>query len=506
MIKSKFIRYMQLELSEFYKRDHKNEKKTQMKKITLLLFVLLCFAVPLSAQKSSKKNQKKKQEEKTEITAETRKLSSIFADGLREFYSDNFTGADLSFKTVIMQDPKNDAAFYMMNKVKVAQKDFNAAEYYLSEARKLNPQNEWYLLEMAEIYDQVGIFKQSAKLWEEICVLKPDNEYYLLALSEAYLHLNRLPDVIKVYDRIEKMIGRNDEITVAKKNIYLYLNDVKSAAGEYEKLIKIYPHAIEYYLEAANIYSANGMNDKAWYFYETALQKNPQNAQLHIALIDYYNMIGKPEESRNSLMIALKSPEFPIEKKIRHLQTLFDQYNKTKDKTMLKQLEEIFEILSKTNSDNYETWSGFGMVHFLNDQYAEARKDFEKALSIHFGDYYVWEYYLETLLKMKDYTVIVEKADEISELFPTSALFLYTLGYAYNEMGNSAEKAITYLNQASIYAVDFDLIESTCNLLGDIYMKLDNKTEALKNWKKAIRRPGTNAQEIREKIARAEVE
>jgi tetratricopeptide (TPR) repeat protein len=136
----------------------------------------------------------------------------------------------------------------------------------------------------------------------------------------------------------------------------------------------------------------------------------------------------------------------------------------------------------------------------------EARKNFENALSIYYGDYYVWEYYMETLIKTEDYATIASKGNEISELFPTNALFLYTLGYAYDKMGTNTENAIECLHQASLYAVDLGLVESICDLLGDIYIKLDNKTEALKNWKKAIRRPGTNAQKIREKIAKVENE
>ena len=477
-----------------------------MKQIIILLLTLLCLATPLSAQKKSKKNRKTKTAEKLENIEGIRKNSYSFADGLREFYSDNFNVAEQNFKTVMTKDSRNDAAFYMMSKVKMAQKDLTGAEYFLNEARKLNPKNEWYLLEMAELYDKLGNFKQSAKLWEEICILKPDNEYYLIALSDAYLQLNKLSDVIKVYDRLEKIIGRNDEITAAKKNIYLHLNDVKGAAGEYEKLIKIYPHEIEYYIETAKIYSANGMNDKAWQFYESALRQDPKNAQLHIALIDYYKTVGKPEDSQNSLMIALQSPDFPLENKIHYLQTLFEQYAKTKNKTTLKQLEDIFTVLVKNNPDAYEVWSGLGMVHFLNENYTEARENFEKALSIHFGDYYLWEYYLETLLKTEDYASIVEKADEIAELFPTSAQFLYMLGYALDKVGNNAEKAIYYLNQAAIYAVEPVLIESICDLLGDIYIKSDNKTEALKNWKKAIRRTTPNTQKIKEKIAKIEGE
>ena len=221
-------------------------------------------------------------------------------------------------------------------------------------------------------------------------------------------------------------------------------------------------------------------------------------------MIDYYKKANNPQESQNSLMIALQSAEFPMERKLYYLQSLFDQFAKTKDQTILKQLENLFTGLVEINPYNYETWAGLGTVHFLKENYAEARKNFEKTLSIHFGDYYVWEYYLQTLSKTEDYTTIVDKADEIFELFPTNALFLYTLGYAFDKTGNNAEKAINFLNQASIYAVDHNLIESIFDLLGDIYMKLDNKPEALTNWKKAIRRPAANAQKIRKKIANNE--
>ncbi len=477
-----------------------------MKKITILISIIFLIIAPLSAQKKSKKEKAKKEDTKTEISTETRKQSTIFADGLREFYSDNFIEAEKSFRAVILQNPKNDAAYFMLGKVKIAQSNFQEAEYFLIEARKIDPKNEWYLLEIAEIYDQLGDFKKSAKLWEEICVLKPDNEYYLIALSDAYLQLDRLTDVIKVYDRIEKVIGKNDEITAAKKNIYLHLNDIHSAVGEYEKLIRMYPHEVEYYIEAANIYSANNMNDKALPLYEEALMVDSKNPRLHIALIDYYKAIGRPEESEKYLMQAFHNTDFPMEKKLHYLQTLFEQYFKTHDETLLNKMEEISKILVSTNPEAYEGWSALGTVYSLQKNSAEAKNAFEQALSIHFGDYNVWENYMHLLFNAEDYQTIVNKSEEIFELFPTSALFLYMIGNAYYELDLDVDKMIGFLNQASMYAIDIPLIEMIYDLLGDIYDDEDNPEEAIKNWKKAIRRPGPNAQEIREKIADAEEE
>ena len=469
----------------------------KMKKIYwfVALLVLQCF-FPLYAQKNAK------QEKILGITDEERKQSTIFADGLRAFYSDDYTVAEKDFRSVISHNPQNDAAFFMLSKIRRSNNDYAGAAYYLGEARKINKQNEWYIVEMAEVCDALGDFKQSSKLWEEICKLKSENEFYLFALAESYLNQEKFTEVIKVYDRMEKLLGMNDDISDAKKNIYLYLNDVKSAVGEYERLIKMYPYEVKYYIQAANIYLTNNYPDKALAYLEQALAIDRNNPLTHLSLANYYQIKGKNDDSYRSLVIAFRSPNLVLEEKMPILRNYFSNAYKTKDDKEIRRTRNLVDALIEAHPESVEAWVTLASLQMLKGAYQEARVNFEKVLSLDNTNFNIWENYILVLMQLKDWQTIINNAEEVTELFPTNSVMLYSIGLAYQNLKHS-DKAIHYLNQASMFAYESNLLADIYNVMGDAYLDMNNKTEAIKSWKQAQKK-GLNSQALKDKIAKAE--
>ena len=452
---------------------------------------------PLYAQKNGKNNKI------PVITEDTRKQSAQFADGLREFYADNYTAAERNFRQVISQNPQNDAAFFMLGKIRSANRDYAGAAYYLGEARKIDKQNEWYLVEMAKTYDNLGEHKQSAKLWEEASKLKPDNEFYLFSLAESYLNQEKFTDVIKVYDRLERIVGVNDEISNAKKNIYLYLNDVKSAVAEYDKLIRLYPYEVKYYNYAGNIYLTNNVPDKAYSYYEKALQIDKNNPLTQLSLSNYYQEKGKQDESFKYLLMAFRSPNLIIEEKLPLLTEYFSAAYRTKEEKSIKKTRQLIEALLEAHPESIEAWGTLAGLQLMKGSYQEARISLEKVLSLDNTQFEVWEDYLYTLVQLKDYQTIANNAEEITELFPTNSMMLYNIGVSFLKI-KQPDKAINYLNQASMYAYENTLLANIYNILGDAYLALDNREEAVKSWKLAQKKGMTN-QDIKDKIVKAEL-
>lgn len=462
----------------------------------LAIVFLMIFFPSLNAQRSGK-NAKN-----TVISEDVRKQSGIFADGLRSFYSDNYSSAEKSFRSVIAQNPQNDAAFFMLSKIRSANSDFAGAAYYLGEARKIDKQNEWYLIEMAKVYDNLGDYKQSSKLWEEVCKLKPDNEFYLFALADSYLNQEKFTEVIKVYDRLEKLLGINDEISAAKKNIYLYLNDVKSAVAEYDRLIKIYPYEIKYYIQAANIYLTNNYPDRAVPYLESALKMDKDNPLIHLTLSNYYEIKGKNDDRFKSLLIAFRSPDLMVEEKLPLLRNYVAGAYKTKEEKSLKRSRQLIDALIEAHPESLEAWATLAGLQLMKESYQDARISLEKVLSLDPSRYNVWEDYIFVLAKLKDYQTIANNAEEITELFPTNSLMFYNLGVACQYL-KQPDKAIEYLNQASMYAYENSLLGAIYEMLGDAYDDLGNRSEALKSWKLAQKK-GINSQELKDKIEQAE--
>ena len=472
--------------------------KSKMKKslllCSLLLFSLLLF-LPSSgfAQKKQKKNAIQ-----SEAALNERAQSVIFADGLREFYTQNYSSAIQLFQNVLAQNPKNHAAYYLLHKVAVEQKDFLLAAHYLKEAIKLDKKNEWYQIDLAGVYENLGDYASAVKIWEEICKVKYNNEYYLMSLANNYLQLGKLQEVIKVYDKIENILGKNDGLTETKKNIWLFLNDVKNAVREYEKLMEIYPYEIGYYLTAGDIYLSNNMPDKAYPFFQKAMQIDAENASLNLALSNYYDVIKKPAESFKALIRALSCKELDIEEKLPALKKYLANAFRLQTPEIIEKTELLAQTVANANPNDLEGWAVLAKLNSLINQYPEARKFYEKCIELDESQFSIWEDYFFVLSKLEDYKAIVAHEKLVEEYFPTNPTIQYGLALALFKE-KLYENAFKAAKQALSFTFDNSFVAELNLLLGDISFETGQKEEAIKYWKTAQRR-GINTPELQEKI------
>ena len=459
----------------------------------LFSFLLFSFCTPVFAQK------KQKTPNNQSVAAVNERANSVtFADGLREFYSQNYSAAAKSFREVLAQNPKHDAAYYLLHKVAVEQKDYLAASHYLKEAVKLDKKNEWYQIDLAGIYEKLGDYAGAVKIWEEICKVKYNNEYYLMSLANNYLQLEKLQEVIKVYDRIENILGKNDELTETKKNIWLYLNDVKNAVREYEKMLEIYPYEVGYYITAGDIYLSNNMPDKAFPFFQKAMQIDAENAALNLALANYYEVTKKPAESFEALLKALSCKELEIEEKLPTLKKYLANAFKLQTPEIMNKTTQVAQAVADAHPFDLEGWAALAKLNTLRNKYPEARAFYEKCIALDESQYAVWEDYIYVLTKLEDYKTIVTHTKLVEEFFPTNATIQYGLALAlYKE--HLYENALKAAKQALTFTFDNGFVAELNLLLGDISFESGQTEDALKYWKTAQRR-GINTPELQDKI------
>jgi len=458
----------------------------------LFLFSAFCIT-PVFAQKK-----KDKLSNQTEKSVNERELSRIFADGLREFYSQNYSAATNSFREVLNQNPKNDAAYYLLHKIAAEQQDFVLAAHYLKEAVKLDKKNEWYQIDLAGVYEQLGDFSNAVKIWEEICKMKYQNEYYLMSLANNYLQLEKYAEVIKTYDKIENILGKNDELTEVKKNLYLYLNDVKNAVREYEKLLELYPYEIGYYIVAGEIYLSNNMSDKALPFFEKAIEIDAENGYLNLALANYYEKIKKPEVSFEKLNQAFLCPELEMEEKVPILRNWLILSLQSKSPDIIEKTQQLAQSIAYVHPLDLEGWATIAKLYALQEDYENAKFYYEKCIFIDQSQSSIWEEYIFVLSKQNGYGIILENADILEEYFPTNSKIQCGLAIVLlNE--KQYERAIKAAKQALAFTFENNFVAELNLLLGDIFFELDQKEEAVKYWKTAQKK-GINTLELQEKI------
>lgn len=448
-----------------------------MKKIAFLLIFLLLLADANSyAQK-----QKGKAAKETTVSPETRAQSVLFANALKDYYAENYRGAEKQLLDVISANPKHASSFYMLGKVKKESRDFAAAEHYFLQATALDKENIWYLVALAELYDLQGNVEKSAPLWAKICKMDTHNEYYLYYYSNALFSQQRYKEVIKVYDQLENVIGTNPELTQAKVQLWLQLDDVKSAAGEYDKLIKKDPYNPEYYIQIANLYVNNNLPELAVPYFEKFGKINPDNAEIQFVMGNYYETKGDKAAAFKAWKVAFSSEEIPIERKL----PILRQYlTKLGSQPATEEQYTLCKALTEAHPNALEGWAALASLYLSDRKYGEAAANFEKALQIDEAQFAIWEDYLYCLAQTESYEKIILLENDLNELFPSSSMIDFTLGSAYYNK-QDYEKALSYFQHALTVTYDKKEIAHINNMIGNVYSKMGDEAKAQEYFRKS---------------------
>jgi tetratricopeptide (TPR) repeat protein len=448
----------------------------------LKYFIGLLFIVSQLALWAQKKEPTKTKTEA--ISLETRVQSALFADGLREFYVENYQAAEKIFRQVLFQNGKNSVAQYMLGKVRMATKDYSGATYYFDQAVKADKNNVWYKVERAKNLMNLGDYNAAAQAWEEVCKLEPKNELFLYNLSDCYINLEKYQEVIKVYNRMEKIVGANEGLTQAKRSIYLYFNDLKSAVGEYDKLIKENQGNPDFYVAAGDIYLSNNVPDKALPYYKKALQIAPNHPKANLSMGSYWLSQGDIERSFAAYLLAFENKELEKEAKLPALRIYLSQAFRSKNHVDIQRATQLAAALTAANSNAVEGPATQGSLCLMQGDYNKAKEFFAQSLAIDNTQYSLWQDYFMTLERLGDYQTIAERAEEVTELYHTNAVLLYTIANACRKNGQS-EQALNWLKQASPLAFDSELQGNIYFLMAEIYSDTDNTAEAEKYYKMA---------------------
>lgn len=466
-----------------------------LKKTFFLIFYILFLSYPLITEAQNVKKRKGKPDES--ISQNVRNQSTQFADGLRAFYSHNYSSAEEIFRNIVIDDPKSDASYYFLSKIKFEQKEYYIAIDYIKKAIDIDPSNIWYNQFLATLYDKIEDYKNSVVIWEKVCKKVDNNEYYLYELANAYLKLERLTDVIKTYDKMEALIGFNEELTETKKNIWLYLNNIEKAVAEYEKLIAIYPYEIKNYLMVGNIYYINEIPDNAYIYYKKAELLSPDNFEVQLSLYEYHSKFKNIEEKRVYFEKMVQQKE-NNEKFVAIFEKEIKEIKKSKEVQRIDQGIIYCESFVAVQSNNGKIWGELTQLYYLRENYSKALESAVKAIENNDQTYETWNIYITLLYNDKNYHKIETLEPLISELFPTHPQLLYKVAQSLF-INQKYEKAIAVCNNGLLFSFDDHLNSVFYEQIGDSYHALNNKAEALKNWQLSIKK-GNNAASIKEKI------
>lgn len=440
-----------------------------MKNIILILTVLsCCLCVQAQSAKKTRNTAKNTEEAVTE-----RKISNRFNKGLRDFYTAQYDDAMRDFSGILADAPKHAPSYFMISRIHTGKKQYSEAQNALKQAVKLDKNNIWYQVSLAENYMLTEDYKTAAPMWEKICIAMPDNETYLFRLYECYIQLDKSDKVVETLNKLERLTGPQDKITRQKVDIYLKDNNINAALNEYVRLIDLYPHDVSNYLKAGILCEQYNRDADALAYYEKAYRMFPTDPEVNMMLANYW--ILHHQEEKSLPYVAYLIPEKSLEIKAK-MPFMHKQIEQMDDKNAA-QVQQWAEQLVQAHPSEAASHASLGQVLLKRQQYAAAAQEFGKALAIDDAEVPVWEGFVTAVEKSQRWSDLTRLEESLTTMFPQSPDMLSALANAFLYTGNS-EKAVEYYKQALAFSFDQAQKSEIRKGLHDAYTQLGDTENA----------------------------
>lgn len=178
-------------------------------------------------------------------------------------------------------------------------------------ALEIDPTNEWadqintlripqirqqIFLEGVEFYKKTH-YKAALSSFEYVLKMTPGDTSVILNCAYSAENAGDAAKAKSYYTQLAAMRFNEDHVYVALSNLYLQEKDTVMALRTIRDGRKIFPDTLSLMLSEINILLATNMSQEAIGALETAIQKDPLNSTLYLALGNTYDQLAHPKNA-----------------------------------------------------------------------------------------------------------------------------------------------------------------------------------------------------------------
>lgn len=460
----------------------------------LFLLLLISISMPLKAAVKSDSHGKGKlqTDEKISLSEEDqRTFDYFFLEAINLKQQAKFSESFGLLKYCTLIDSLNPQPWFELAVYYRNLKRNDLALDALEKAYRLDKNNEWYALGLANMYISLNRINDATGLYETISKNRPDDENIPYQLSDLYLQAGDTDEALTSLNKVERMIGKNEDVSFAKYKIYKQVGKKNKAIHEIEALTGVFPYDVDYILLLGDAWMDLGYPDKAFPKYMEAKEKDPQNPQIALSLADYYNNIGDSASANIQLHTALTNPGTDVETKISILSPILaDSF----DNGDTIQIAKYFDILLEQHPNEYQIRELHVQWLLARGHKQEAKDELRTVLDLNPNQLKTWKNYLELNLESDNQTVIRDLCNEALIYFPKEPLFWFYLGLSWSSETESQKDTNISLKAIDAYSKAIEVanhddkafISRLYGITGDTWLQLKDTVKAFDYYEKAL--------------------
>ncbi len=377
---------------------------------------------------------------------------SAFIDANQKFLLGDYTKAKELTEKIVYDQEQNDGAHFLLSRIHLALKDYNAALISINKAIKIAPDNRWYYHLLADIFEATSRITDAVEVYEKLIARSGASPTYFEKLSYLNTLAGEPEKALDVLKRWQNLTGINEEIANRRHLIALGMKNDKAAVKALQELADAFPTNTDYKHKLARYYRQTNRNNEAIAVYEQILAINPDDPDARIGAV-HKQSGGSERDFLLQLRPLLSDPTISIDSKIGKLMPYLKQVEQEQDSTKRALMQQAAKDLATTHPNEAKAWSFAGDVHYLLGHNAEALALYKKCIALQPEVFSVWQNTFQILEEQGAYDELMKLSEKGMDAFPNQAGSYYFYGLAANQL-NKPNDALPQLRQALLMAAN----------------------------------------------------
>lgn len=315
------------------------------------------MALPSEARR--RKSQSRQPSQALLAPAEARRLSYYYQAGIKQKLASNLSEAYDLFEHCLSIDPNNPDALYEAGYLKFYLGQDSLGTGMLRRVTELDDRNPNYVQALAAALLSQNRYDEAIPVVERLSQLQKRRSDVLYQLVELYKANGQTDEAIQALDRIELLDGRTLQTSLQKYALYIDKGEREEAYDVLSNLQRESPYDLRIPIIRGRQFLENDEPERALECFDVVAKSDPQNADLRLAMMEYYAKTGQTELRRAMRDSLLYAPNVPDEVRAQMAALLIDDLKGQPD-----QHQRIMATM-----DSLVTLSNTPLIHALRVSY-----------------------------------------------------------------------------------------------------------------------------------------
>lgn len=461
-----------------------------MKKILYIIILCIPLTYCTSTKHLEKNASKNSLEQATDTTStpdsETTYAKAEYIKGISQFVLKDYHKALNHLTKAYIILPNKSGVNFALADTYLHINDLVNAAYYGKQAVNLEPDNKWYRLKLAEIYQKSGDDISAIDQLKAVVQHSPRDVNTLIQIARLQTGQDQLQQAKETYNKVLGITGPDPSIYYEKFRLFQSLGQQDSMYVMLEKIHEQDPRNIGTISTLAGFYVKRHDIKKAKTLLQKSLDKMPDSPELMIMMSNLYFSESHLDSVRSLLSKPLGDPNYSPSRKM-----LIADYLVKRNLAMpaVKVHKMVFELLQRFLKTNPK----YAPAHAVNANYymstgdtEKAREELTTASNLDPDDESIWMELLRLNFSTGKYKETIEKGIEANNHVPDNAFIKFAVGSSYSYLKNT-EMAVKWLKEASKLPAKKEFKSIILGVLGDTYASQKNWASSDSAYNKALK-------------------